>query len=162
MPRNVPPGTGAATNAGRRIVQAGPRRPRRAHHCDPYFGDTLCTEERPILCIKKDLSLTNACQASEPAQFNDGWAAGTIALTAPVLGTDLTSASVADQICAAQFGAGYVMASHHDGNGGWSWRAKGTIGSFCTLSSTHPSFGTPNQSNRFWVKISNQPGNCWD
>jgi hypothetical protein len=127
--------------------------------CNPYTGDTLCTQERPLLCIKPD----GSANCGEPASFYDGWTSGTVALT-PFLvsGTQLTSLAAANAICATTFGTGYRMAEHHDGGGGWGWRAKGNITPLSTPSSTHPRSGTPNLPNRFWVHIKNQPGNCWD
>jgi hypothetical protein len=128
-------------------------------HCDPYVGDTSCTESRPLLCIRKD----GSSNCGESSSFYDGWTGGTVALT-PFLvrGTELTSAAAADAICSRTFGAGYRMAEHHDGGGGWQWRAKGSINPLSTPASTHPRYGTPNSPNRFWVRIINQPGNCWD
>jgi alpha-tubulin suppressor-like RCC1 family protein len=128
--------------------------------CDPYAGDTLCTELRPLLCIQKDAALTNC---GVPATFTDGWAAGTVKLTSfLVRGTQLTSLAAANALCANTFGAGYRMAEHHDGDGGWGWRAKGSIPLVSTAASTHPRDGRANAPNRVWVHIRNQPGNCWD
>jgi hypothetical protein len=128
-------------------------------YCDPYDGDTSCTESRPLLCIRLD-GLANC---GEPSGFYDGWTGGTVALT-PFLvrGTDLTSQAAADAICANTFGVGYRMAEHHDGGGGWQWRAKGSITPLSTPASTHPRGSSSNQPNRFWVRIRNQRGNCWD
>lgn len=127
--------------------------------CDPYEGDTLCTEARPILCLRVD----DSANCGEPSDFYDGWTSGTMALTPRlVFGTELTSALAADAICANEVGPGFRMAEHHDGNGGWGWRAKGLIDPPATPASTHPRFDTPNQPNRFWVRINDQPGNCWD
>ncbi|HYO65617.1 MAG TPA: ELWxxDGT repeat protein, partial [Archangium sp.] len=127
--------------------------------CDPYQGDTLCSESRPLLCIKKDSSL----DCSAPTSSDDGWSAGTVQLTSfLVRGTQLYSLAEADALCSRTFGAGYRMAEHHDGGGGWGWRAKGTITPLSTPSSTHPRDDRANLPNRFWVRIKNQPANCWD
>jgi hypothetical protein len=128
-------------------------------YCDPYDGDTSCTESRPLLCIRPD-GLSNC---GEPSSFYDGWTGGTVALT-PFLvrGTDLTSQAAADAICANTFGVGYRMAEHHDGGGGWQWRAKGSITPLSTPASTHPRDSPSNLPNRFWVRISDQRGNCWN
>lgn len=127
--------------------------------CDPYKGDTSCSESRPLLCIKKD----GSSNCGPPSDFYDGWTGGTVALT-PFLvrGTELTSLAAANSICASTFGTGYRMAEFHDGGGGWGWRAKGPISPLSTPSSTHPRFGTPNRPNRFWVHINDQPANCWN
>ncbi len=129
------------------------------NECDPYQGDTSCTESRPLLCIKKD----GSSNCGPPSDFYDGWTAGTVALT-PFLvrGTELTSLAAANTICANTFGTGYRMAEFHDGGGGWGWRAKGTISPLSTPSSTHPRSGTSNRPNRFWVHINDQPANCWN
>jgi ELWxxDGT repeat protein len=127
--------------------------------CDPYQGDTLCSESRPLLCIKQDAS-TNCGGAPT---FSDGWTAATVQLT-PFLvrGTQLYSLAEADALCARTFGTGYRMAEHHDGGGGWGWRAKGTLSPLSTPSSTHPRDVASNLPNRFWVRIKNQPANCWN
>jgi len=127
--------------------------------CDPYVGDTLCTESRPLLCIKQE----GLAQCSAPLSSTDGWSGGTVALT-PFLvrGTELTSLAAANALCASTFGAGYRMAEHHDGGGGWGFRAQGSITPLATPASTHPRFNRLNHPNRFWVHINNQPGNCWN
>jgi ELWxxDGT repeat protein len=127
--------------------------------CDPYVGDTLCTESRPLLCIKQEA----LSDCSAPLSSTDGWSGGTVALT-PFLvrGTELTSLAAANALCASTFGAGYRMAEHHDGGGGWGFRAKGSITPLATPASTHPRFNRLNQPHRFWVHIKNQQGNCWN
>ncbi len=127
-------------------------------NCNPYVGDTLCTEARQLLCIKVDGSA--AC-GSNPINPSYEWTGGTFALTPMVYGTQLTSLNAANNICASIFGAGYRMAEHHDG-GGWSAWGKGLIAPLTTPSSTYPRSDIPNSPNRFWVHIDNQPGNCWD
>jgi hypothetical protein len=42
-----------------------------------------------------------------PQDGYSGWAAGHITTTPPVQGITLTSAAVADQVCAANFGIGW-------------------------------------------------------
>jgi hypothetical protein len=111
--------------------------------CYPYTGETSCKTVLPILCLKQDGS---AVPPGVTPDFYNGWAAGNIATTFPVAGSSLTSQSVADQVCAASFGAGWRMAEHHDGNGGWNWYAYGNVRS----------------DLRYWVHINDQPGNCWN
>lgn len=121
--------------------------------CNAYIGDTACTESRPILCIAKDGSGSNGFVPS----FYDGWAAGNIGLTPPVAGTTLTSLAAANEQCVSTFGAGWEMAEHHDGGGGWAWRAYGNINDLYNVSVV-----PHDPNNRFWVHINDQPGNCWD
>src|SRR5205823_1278208 len=52
----------------------------------------------------------------------------------------------ADAYCRSALGAGWRMAEFHDGKGGWGFVARGHISS----------------TSRFWVRINDQPGNCWD
>ena len=74
-----------------------------------------------------------------------GWTGGHIKLTCPVSGDALKGIADANDICEFQFGSGYKMAEHHDGNGGWGWYAYGNI----------------DDSSRFWVTINDQPSSCW-
>ncbi len=110
--------------------------------CDPYNGDTDCTEFHPILCLY-DAGL------ADPGLYVDyyeGWAGGYVEITSDIQGCALTSLAVADAYCTSEFGSGYVMAEFHDGGGGWSWWAYGTITS----------------TDRFWTYINDQAANCWD
>jgi len=116
-----------------------------------YNGDTPATSSLPVLCL---LVNNSAVPAGITPDFNNGWAKGSVALTAAVAGSQLTSRAAADAICAARFGAGWRMAEFHDGwygtnlssSGGWSYWAYGTI-----------PVGT-----RFWTAINDQPANPWN
>jgi len=112
--------------------------------CNPYVGDTSCRVLLPVLCVRID----GSPNPGVAADFYHGWREGHITTTMPVSGTSLTSQVVADQICAATFGNGWIMAEHHHptGGGGWNWHA----------------FGNVRTDTRFWTRINNQPGNCWD
>ncbi len=116
-------------------------------HCDPYHGDTACSQLRPVLCIQVD------GRAPPPGQdhrsFQSGWAYGRIDAAPRVRGDRFASRAAADAYCAASFGAGWRMAEHHDGHhgeGGWGLVANGHI----------------DGSTRLWVAINDQPANCWD
>lgn len=121
--------------------------------CDAYVGDTNCNLYRPILCIHKDTSASNGFSGS----FYNGWAAGNIGITRPIQGTQLTSQAAADAFCAGQFGAGWQMAEFHDGNGGWSWTSYGNINDLYNDTDASHTL-----QHRFWVRISDQPANCWN
>ncbi len=121
--------------------------------CDAYVGDTLCTERRPILCIRKDGSESNGYVPD----FYYGWAAGNIGLTPPVAGTDLTSLDAANAHCVETFGEGWEMAEFHDGGGGWAWRAYGNLDDRYNVSVV-----PYDENRRFWVHIDDQPANCWN
>lgn len=111
---------------------------------NPYSGDTAVTAVLPVLCI-------DPANLPAPAginfDFSDGWAAGTIAFTAPVAGTQLTSRAAADAMCAAAHGSGWRMAEFHDGGGGWTIWAAGSI---------------PGGTTRYWTAINDQPANPWN
>lgn len=113
--------------------------------CDPYVGDTLCTAELPILCLKSTGAPRPDYEVPNDDYFRNGWAGGYIRVTDPVLGTALTSLAEANRLCAA-LGEGYRMAEFHDGGGGWAWYAYGSV---------------PDDI-RFWTYINDQDGNCWN
>ncbi len=115
---------------------------------NPYSGDTLCTEARPIACLDRLPLLTNP--GIPEGDYYLGWSGGIVALTSPIVGTELTSLAAANLVCAEQLGADYQMAEHHDGGGGWNWWAHGDLDQLTR------------ESGRFWVHIDDQPGNCWD
>lgn len=112
-------------------------------YCNAYRGDTSCMTSLPILCLNVDGSPKPSGLYTD---FYNGWARGNIATTQPIPGTWLTSQAAADQLCANYFGAGWRMAEFHDGGGGWDWYAYGNVRS----------------DMHFWVRISNQPANCWN
>jgi hypothetical protein len=93
--------------------------------CNPYRGDTVCTTRLPLLCF-------------HPARRE-------LAITASVMGAELSSRATADAICAKTLGPDWRMAEHHDGD--WGIEAAGV---------------PPTPPTRFWVAISDQPANCWD
>jgi subtilisin family serine protease len=148
-------GAGTATHAGMtwRILEQ-----RNGHvyvgsdgTTNPYVGDTPASASLPVLC----LLITNApVPAGVSPGFYTGWARGNVAATVPVRGSQLTSRSVADGLCASSFGTGWRMAEFHDGRygtnlsqvGGWAFWANGQLPA-----------GT-----RFWVHINDQPANPWN
>lgn len=107
--------------------------------CDPYVGDTSCQEALPLLCI-------NVSGATNPGFAANRWSGGHISLTTPIRGDQLLSPSHADYVCEVAFGDGYRMATHADGSAGWNWNAYGNI----------------DDASRFWLRIDDQDGNCWD
>lgn len=134
----LPPGTVDVNCHGEPKVD-----PRYAHEgsCNPYQGDTSCKVRLPLLCFKSDGSAP-----PEGVARQDVWAGGQVAITAPTVGTALTSADKADALCSSALGTGWRMAEFHDGKRGWGFVARGHISS----------------ASRFWVRIQDQPGNCWD
>jgi hypothetical protein len=120
-------------------------------NCNAYSGETSCSSKLPILCLKKEnlpdpgVSVPDKSPGVMSPRYYYGWTGGHIELTSPVSGNALKGISDANDICEFQFGPGYKMAEHHDGNGGWGWYAYGNI----------------DDSSRFWVSINDQSSNCW-
>ncbi len=112
--------------------------------CQPYAGDTSCSEFLPVLCVE----VTGAADPGLAVDYYEGWANGNVAVTSPVQGCALTDLATADAICATQLGSGWRMAEFHDGGGGWSWWAYGNINQW---SPAH-----------FWTYINDQSANCWN
>jgi hypothetical protein len=118
---------------------------------NPYAGDTPPTASLPVLCL---LVNNSGVPAGITPDFYNGWARGFVALTPPVLGSQLNSPAAADGLCAGTFGPGWRMAEFHDGRfganlasiGGWSFWA----------------FGTLPPGTRFWTSINDQPANPWN
>lgn len=114
--------------------------------CNAYKGDTSCLLSQPILCINVDNS-PRPDYVATGSDFYDGWAGGHIATTLPVPGFALYAPKVGDQYCLDNFGAGWRMAEFHDNRiGGWGFRAYGNV----------------ENEQHFWVRINDQPANCWD
>jgi subtilisin family serine protease len=109
---------------------------------NPYTGDTPASASLPVLCLR----VTGAgVPAGMAPDFYNGWAQGSTALSPAVLGSQLTSRAAADAVCSSAFGGGWRMGEFHDGGGGWSWWAAGTLPA----------------NQRFWVAINDQPANPW-
>lgn len=89
--------------------------------CDPYDGDTICWEERSILCINPSkLPRPPYPQEENYNTHSDGWSGGYIAITPPVRGCYITSEWHADTLCKREFGSCWRMARFDDG-----WYLKG-------------------------------------
>ncbi len=123
-----------------------------ADSCNPYKGDTSCRMALPVLCIQKDGSASevppDTIDNGSAAVNTRGWAAGSVASTEPVAGFVVGSLAGANARCEKELGAGWQMASFHDGQGGWGFVAK--RGSRLDTRLRH------------WVHINDQPGNCWN
>jgi hypothetical protein len=71
----------------------------RCEGCDPYHGDTSCSEKRPLYCVASYAGLA-------------------LAATEPIAGTDIDSVDSADEICRRGFGPGWRWLDFHQ-QGGW-------------------------------------------
>jgi hypothetical protein len=112
---------------------------------NPYHGDTSCGRKLPILAVK----VTGAARPDLEGikyDYYQGWCWGYLKLTPPVSGRRLTSLVEANRIIREYLGAGWRMAEHHDGGGGWSFWGYGFIPG----------------NTRFWVYINDQRANPWN
>lgn len=149
--------------------------------CNPYKGDTPCSQTLPILCIKKlNLKRPPYPMVCSPhamtKEFYCGWSGAFLALSKPIQGCKLTSAVFANNWCEATVGCGYKMAEHHDGryiygmNGStfadctWNWSIALTGGwnlyGYSNLAGVGQS--NPPKLTRWWTHINDQNANCWN
>ncbi|MCP4901281.1 MAG: hypothetical protein GY906_30290 [bacterium] len=142
--------------------------------CNPYQGDTSCSEALPILCVLEEGSarppyLMVCSSHAMPGEYYCGWTGGRLGLTRPIRGLEMTSAAAADDICSQNLGSGWRMAEHHDGRYvagmsenaffGDSWLGRDRLSSGGW---GFHGYGNIDESSRFWVRINDQTGNCWD
>lgn len=109
-----------------------------------------------------------------PKEFYNGWGGGHIATTLPIYGTTLSTVTAGDQACQISFGSSWRMAEHHDGkyilgmsqtafygnstNSGSPWPTSGLSSGGWTVYG----WGNVLNTKRYWVKINDQPANCWN
>jgi hypothetical protein len=115
--------------------------------CNPYQGDQACTTALPVLCMKPSSLANPASNTTDPQHWS-----GNVIATTPAVSPAAMSWSLKSQVnayCAAQFGAGWVVADFHAGqNQGWKFGAYGNVG---------------DAGKRSWVNIRDQAnGNCWN
>lgn len=107
-------------------------------------------------------------------EYYQGWAGGHIATTEPIVGSQLTSAAFADQVCSNTFGAGWRMAEHHDGKWLYGMGLRSKYGNTANWHSSSPwtsgyeggwtirVYGNVRNDKRFWIKVIGQPAHCWN
>lgn len=111
--------------------------------CNPLSGDTPCEEAMPLLCFRD----MGAPAPPWTAEAGGLWSGGEIALTAPVEASRFASAGEADAYCTNAYGAGWRIASLHEGPG---------LGRFLALGPAEA------DGLRAWAHVSDQPyGACW-
>ncbi|MEV6976865.1 hypothetical protein [Kitasatospora sp. NPDC093806] len=115
-----------------------------------YYGDTAPWASLPVLCLNVD---GRPAPAGISLGFYNGWALGSVALSRPVKGSELTSRDAADGVCRSTFGRNWREAEFHDGHfganyaetGGWTFWASGNLP----------------KGVRFWTAINDQRANPW-
>ena len=110
---------------------------------DAYDGDTPVSTELPLLAYRPgDLNLPQELFDAGNAAY---WSGGTVMLTSPIAGTEITSLERANEIIRGELGEGWQMADFHLG-GGWRFWARGHVPA----------------DQRFWVHIRDQDANPWE
>jgi hypothetical protein len=142
---------------------------------DPYIGDTICKQKRPILCVDVDGSARPNYVVTPSQEFYQGWVEGHYTTTLPVRGTLLTSEAKGDSMCAAAFGTGWRMAEFHDSRytapmdavNNWGTASQNPPSPW--VSFTYPNggwtafgYGNIRNDTRYWVAVNSTTGNCWN
>lgn len=121
------------------------RTPDGASRCDPYVGDTVCSVQRPVACLRPG-NLPAPLYPSGRVVTN-AWSGGDLAVTEPVAGDQFRTVKDVDAFCARRFGDGWRVASSHDGGRYLQVGGRGDADSV---------------TGRVWVDIADQPhGTCW-
>jgi hypothetical protein len=140
---------------------------------NPYTGDTKCKVKLPILCTNVDGSARPNYDVAPGNEYYQGWVQGHFTTTLPVKGSLILSGADGDSRCAAAFGTGWRMAEFHDGAYVTGMDASNFGHTFGSLSDwpagpyafggwTQWGYGDVRSDMRYWVNISDQPGNCWN
>lgn len=115
---------------------------------DPFSGDTLCSQARPLLCF---LDRGEPVPDIDPVlleRAGEIWSGGEVRATDPVAGDQFETLADARAMCAEAFGADWRVATFHDGN------HAGLIHAFGEMEDPHPPV---------WVDIRGQPhATCWE
>lgn len=113
--------------------------------CDPYVGDTACSSQLPVACIRPDGKPVPKALAGQHAGMT--WSGGQLAFTEPVEGSRFAPARHVDSFCAAQFGTGWRTARFHDGSGNFGIAGRSA---------------SAGPQSRVWVDIADSPyATCW-
>jgi hypothetical protein len=145
--------------------------------CNPQQGDTSCTETLPVLCIVHAQTLHRPYYdyypdftpyANPDQSFYEGWTGGVLAVTDPVMGLQINSFIVGDNLCKTAYGPKATFATFKSGwymprmNGinlliekAWDW-TKARTGEFNLWG-----YFNHNYRGKAWVWTQTTPtGNC--
>lgn len=113
--------------------------------CDPYVGDTACSSQLPVACIRPDGRPVPKALIGHNA--GTSWSGGQLAFTEPVAGSRFANFRQVDSFCAAQFGTGWRTARWHDGTSN-----SDIAGRTASIS----------PQSRVWIDIADSPyATCW-
>ena len=114
-------------------------------HCDPYKGDTLCSQSLPLACFKTGRDPLPDHLKSDILGLT--WTGGEIKFTPPIRGDTFSNQNSVHQFCATTFDDNYRAATHQEGAGNIEYLAK----------------SDNTQIRQAWVHAKTEPyGNCWD
>jgi len=118
--------------------------------CNPVYGDTLCSEARPVACYQDNRrpspKLSSNSSKTEKSKIQKHWIGGDLKFTSPIRGDYFKTLSDVNQYCTQSFGEGWRVLSYHDG---------GTKAVVSPRSANVP-------DERVWLDIKDQPrGTCW-
>lgn len=134
------------------------------NNCDAYNGDTSINEKRRILCIipgksEPSAEYVNYATSQRPNdwQFYMGWSGAQVALSAPILGIDVSSKAIANKICqkTMRSESARIAEFHDNKSGGWSF------GATIHQNSQAKASLRGKTKERFWVEINDQNANPW-
>ena len=122
----------------------------KARTCNQVYGDTLCTEARPVACYQDNGRPSPKLSADIPPYEKDKiqkhWIGGDLKFTPAIRGDSFETLSDVNQYCTQSFGSGWRVLSYHDG---------GTKAVVTPRSANGP-------ETRVWLDIKDQPrGTCW-
>ena len=142
--------------------------------CNPYSGDTDCTAELPVLCIKIDQSPRPAYVVTGnghamPAEYYQGWGQGHVTTTRAVRASNFNSLEEVDAFCVESFGQGWRTAEIHDGKLIYGMNNTVYAGDSWTSASSQIqsggwrfyAYGNVRNDTRFWAHINDQQSICW-
>lgn len=113
--------------------------------CDPYVGDTVCSAERAVACLRPGNAPSPMDADGKPLFAM--WSGGEIAVTEPVRGDRFRTVRDVEDFCVQRFGIGWRVASLHDGIRNQSISGLGDQRSL---------------TSRVWVDIGDQThATCW-
>ncbi len=141
------------------------------YECDPWKGDTNCSQFRRLLCHNPGLKLNRPSypiEFGENYEFTQGWTGSLIRETKPVRGCSFRNIAEVDMFCKKTFGDGFKVLDFYDG-----WYIEGMndttyVGSTWDWSITKRGqwnvrgYGNVYYNRRYWVNVSTTDANCWD
>ncbi len=110
---------------------------------NPSSGDTQCSTQLPLLCIKME-GIPKPNTLTTPSRYHQ-WTGGRVEASTPVAACQFDKLQNANDQCEAEFGPEWRVAEFHDGQGHSLW-----------------AYGNLNPlPARYWTDINDKNSNCW-